>query len=69
MTGPIRFDVSSKCRESAARLGTVHTPHGSFATPAFMPVGTRATIKGLLPDQVRDTGAEIILNNAYHLML
>ncbi len=69
MTGPIRFDISSKCRESAARLGTVHTPHGSFATPAFMPVGTRATIKGLLPDQVRDTGAEIILNNAYHLML
>ena len=69
MSGPITFDVHQRCVSTSARLGTVHTPHGSFDTPAFMPVGTRATIKGLLPDQVADTGAQIILNNAYHLML
>jgi len=69
MTGPVRFDVHKTCASTAARLGTVHTLHGSFETPAFMPVGTRATVKGLLPGQVRDTGAEIILNNAFHLML
>ena len=65
----IRFEVAHECGESSARTGTVYTPHGSFETPAFMPVGTRATIKGLLPEQVRTTGAGIILNNAYHLML
>ena len=69
MSGPICFTVHDRCAESAARVGTVDTPHGSFSTPAFMPVGTRATIKGLMPEQVADTGSEIILNNAYHLML
>jgi len=47
----------------------VSTPHGAFRTPAFMPVGTRGTVKGILPAQVRETGAEILLNNTYHLML
>jgi queuine tRNA-ribosyltransferase len=69
VSGPIGFTVHDQCVHSAARTGTVDTPHGSFSTPAFMPVGTRATIKGLLPDQVAQTGSEIILNNAYHLML
>ncbi len=50
-------------------MGRVTTPHGSFDTPAFMPVGTRASVKGLTPEQVRGTGSQIILNNAYHLML
>jgi queuine tRNA-ribosyltransferase len=45
------------------------TPHGSFRTPAFMPVGTRGTVKGLTPAQVRGTGSDILLNNAFHLML
>ncbi|MEM1354093.1 MAG: tRNA guanosine(34) transglycosylase Tgt [Planctomycetota bacterium] len=54
---------------SHARLGRVTTPHGGFDTPAFMPVGTQGTVKGLHPDQVRDTGAQIILGNTYHLML
>ena len=45
------------------------TPHGSFQTPAFMPVGTRGSVKGLTPSQIRSTGSEIILNNAYHLLL
>lgn len=58
--------VSSTC---AARLGHVTTPHGTFATPAFMPVGTQGTVKALTTDEVRSTGAEIILGNTYHLWL
>ncbi len=54
---------------SRARLGRVHTPHGSFDTPAFMPVGTQATVKGLLPSMVESTGAQVLLGNTYHLML
>jgi queuine tRNA-ribosyltransferase len=52
-----------------ARLGTVTTRHGSFDTPAFMPVGTQGTVKGLLPEQIVATGSQIILANTYHLML
>ena len=69
MTLPLKFDILNKSKEYAARTGTVSTPHGTFKTPAFMPVGTRATVKGLTPQQVRSTGSEIILNNAYHLAL
>ncbi len=63
------FEIHDSCNQNAARTGTVTTPHGSFSTPAFMPVGTRATVKGLTPQQIEATGSEIILNNAYHLML
>ena len=52
-----------------ARRGTVHTRHGDIRTPAFMPVGTMGTVKGLYLDQVKETGADIILGNTYHLML
>lgn len=52
-----------------ARLGRVRTPHGMFDTPAFMPVGTQGTVKGLLPDHIAATGAQIVLGNTYHLML
>ncbi|HZN67882.1 MAG TPA: tRNA guanosine(34) transglycosylase Tgt, partial [Tepidisphaeraceae bacterium] len=52
-----------------ARLGRVTTRHGVFDTPAFMPVGTQGTVKGLLPDHVAATGSQIILGNTYHLML
>ena len=55
--------------DGAARRGEVTTPHGKVQTPAFMPVGTQATVKGLYPEAVRDTGAEILLGNTYHLML
>jgi queuine tRNA-ribosyltransferase len=55
--------------EAAARRGEIGTPHGLVQTPAFMPVGTQATVKGLTPDEVRKTGAEILLGNTYHLML
>ncbi len=65
----ITFDISARSRCCAARVGRVTTPHGAFDTPAFMPVGTKATVKGLLPGAVADTGTQIILNNTYHLML
>jgi queuine tRNA-ribosyltransferase len=55
--------------DGAARLGEFATPHGRVATPAFMPVGTQATVKGLTPEMVLATGAEIVLGNTYHLML
>ena len=55
--------------EGAARVGRVHTPHGSFDTPAFMPVGTHATVKAMTPEEVKETGAQILLCNAYHLYL
>ncbi len=55
--------------DGAARLGTVHTGRGDIRTPAFMPVGTVGTVKGLYLDQVKETGADIILGNTYHLML
>lgn len=65
----IRFEVLGRSASTRARRGRVTTPHGTFETPAFMPVATAASMKGLTPDQIRSTGSEIILNNAYHLML
>lgn len=56
-------------RDGKARLGRVKTAHGDFDTPAFMPVGTAATVKAMKPDSVAKTGAQIILANTYHLML
>jgi queuine tRNA-ribosyltransferase len=64
---PLKFELLK--RDGAARLGCVATRHGSFDTPAFMPVGTQGTIKGVLPDHVAATGSQIILANTYHLML
>ncbi len=55
--------------DGAARSGEIATPHGLVRTPAFMPVGTQATVKGLTPEMVRETGADIVLGNTYHLML
>ena len=56
-------------KDGAARTGTLHTPHGDIRTPAFMPVGTCGTVKGLMPETVRSLGADVILGNTYHLML
>ncbi|MCS7033285.1 MAG: tRNA guanosine(34) transglycosylase Tgt [Phycisphaerae bacterium] len=64
---PIHFEL--KASDGRARLGRVHTPHGAFDTPAFMPVGTQGTVKGLLPETLAATGSQIILGNTYHLML
>ena len=63
------FSLSLIKTDGAARRGEVTTPHGKVQTPAFMPVGTQATVKGLYPEAVRETGAEILLGNTYHLML
>jgi len=65
----LQYEIIEKSASCHARLGRVTTPHGSFQTPAFMPVGTKATVKGLLPGLVGQTGSEIILGNTYHLML
>jgi len=65
----LSFTILARSQTSAARRGVVTTLHGSFDTPAFMPVGTKASIKGILPGLVADTGAQIVLNNTYHLML
>ncbi|HYD00629.1 MAG TPA: tRNA guanosine(34) transglycosylase Tgt [Phycisphaerales bacterium] len=66
---PLRYEPVASSRTTLARLGRVHTPHGAFDTPAFMPVGTRGTVKGVLPDMLAATGAQICLANTYHLML
>ncbi len=65
MSGPLRFTVHHSC--GPARTGTLETPHGSIATPAFMPVGTAGTVKGLTPAELRDCGADVVLCNTYHL--
>ena len=64
-----QFSFTLHANDGAARLGTVHTLHGDIRTPAFMPVGTVGTVKGLYLDQVEATGTDIILGNTYHLML
>jgi queuine tRNA-ribosyltransferase len=64
--GP-RFELLAS--DGTARRGRLHTAHGCIETPAFMPVGTAATVKAMLPEMVAGTGAEIILANTYHLML
>src|SRR5436189_867654 len=69
-TAPLRFELlASDTPRTHARLGRIYTCHGAFDTPAFMPVGTQGTIKGVLPDHVAGTGSQIILANTYHLML
>ena len=65
----IKYELIHKCKQTGARLGRVHTPHGSFDTPVFMPVGTQASVKGMSPDEVKSIGAKIILGNTYHLYL
>lgn len=69
MTEPLRFTVHHRLSGSLARTGMMTTPHGTIRTPAFIPVGTRAAMKGLTPDQLKSTGAQAMLVNAYHLYL
>lgn len=64
-----RFELIKGDNESEARLGKISTPHGEIHTPVFMPVGTQGTVKALLPETVRELGAQIILSNTYHLYL
>ncbi|MCD9146517.1 tRNA guanosine(34) transglycosylase Tgt [Pseudophaeobacter flagellatus] len=67
MAPKITFDL--KARDGKARTGVISTPRGDIRTPAFMPVGTAATVKAMMPESVRETGADILLGNTYHLML
>ena len=63
------FEIEKTCPHTSARAGFITTLHGVVPTPAFMPVGSQATVKALTPDDVRDVGAKILLSNAYHLYL
>ncbi|HAT1251218.1 TPA: tRNA guanosine(34) transglycosylase Tgt [Corynebacterium striatum] len=69
----LSFDVRTRLDQAGpgkhGRSGTIHTPHGDIQTPAFIPVATKATVKTLTPEQIRQTGAQAILSNAYHLYL
>jgi len=67
MSGSFTFQVSKT--DGKARRGQITTPHGLVETPAFMPVGTAGTVKAMYTDQVRETGADVVLGNVYHLML
>ncbi|MFN3292798.1 MAG: tRNA guanosine(34) transglycosylase Tgt [Gemmobacter sp.] len=67
MSAGVSFHVHAT--DGAARAGVISTPRGDIRTPAFMPVGTAGTVKAMLPDSVRATGADILLGNTYHLML
>ncbi|MDD6524780.1 MAG: tRNA guanosine(34) transglycosylase Tgt [Firmicutes bacterium] len=63
------FEITHICKQSNARCGILHTPHGDVETPIFMPVGTLATVKFLSPEELKDLGAGIVLSNTYHLWL
>jgi queuine tRNA-ribosyltransferase len=65
----IKFELIKESKECSARLGKLHTPHGVIETPIFMPVGTKATVKTMTPEELKDIGAQIILSNTYHLYL
>lgn len=65
----VRYELIKECKQSGARLGRLHTPHGTIDTPVFMPVGTQATVKTMSPEELIEMGAQIILSNTYHLFL
>ena len=69
MSSPVTFELLKTCKQSGARLGVVHTPHGDIPTPIYMPVGTQATVKAMTPRELEEIGARIILSNTYHLHL
>ena len=64
-----KFELLKKDAASGARLGRFHTPHGIVETPAFMPVGTAASVKAVLPSTLEEIGCQILLSNTYHLYL
>jgi len=69
MKNAISYELLEQDSKSRARLGKIHTPHGDIETPIFMPVGTAATVKGVLPEALHEMDAQIILSNTYHLYL
>lgn len=68
-TSPFHFEALHTCPDTGARAGRFHTPHGIVETPAFMPVGTRGTVKGIPPWELRELGSQMLLANTYHLHL
>src|SRR5581483_498406 len=69
MSDQFKFQVGSRLKGTLARTGTMTTPHGTIKTPAFIVVGTKATVKALTPEQVKAVKAQAVLANAYHLYL
>ncbi|MFV8826862.1 tRNA guanosine(34) transglycosylase Tgt [Alkalihalobacterium sp. APHAB7] len=65
----VTYELIKTCKQSGARLGKIHTPHGVIETPIFMPVGTLATVKTMSPEELKEINAQIILSNTYHLWL
>ena len=65
----VRHELIKTCKQTGARLGRLHTPHGVIETPIFMPVGTQATVKAMTPEELKDIGSQIILSNTYHLYM
>ena len=65
----VQYELVKTCRQTGARLGKLHTPHGTIDTPVFMPVGTLATVKTMSPEELKAMGAQIILGNTYHLSI
>ena len=63
------YELKHVCKQSGARYGILHTPHGDVETPMFMPVGTLATVKGIAPEMLKEMGSQVILSNTYHLWL
>ena len=70
MKPAVTYELLHECKQTGARRGIVHTPHGDIETPIFMPVGTQATVKSLTPEELKEeVKAQIILSNTYHLYL
>ncbi|WP_337605027.1 tRNA guanosine(34) transglycosylase Tgt [Dialister invisus] len=65
----VNYELVAEDRKTGARAGLLHTPHGVFKTPMFMPVGTQATVKTVTPEELEEMGSQIILSNTYHLFL
>lgn len=65
----VTYELIKQCPQTGARAGLLHTPHGTFPTPMFMPVGTQATVKAMSPAELQAIGADIVLSNTYHLYL
>ncbi|MBP3596346.1 MAG: tRNA guanosine(34) transglycosylase Tgt [Clostridia bacterium] len=65
----VTYELLHTCKQTGARRGVIHTPHGDIQTPVFMPVGTQATVKTMTPEELKEANAQIILSNTYHLFL
>ena len=67
MSKPIKFEIKEKIPGALGRAGIIETAHGVIETPAFVSVGTKASVKALTPEQILETGAQVVLANTYHL--